>query len=203
MWNDFGRSLFQTRVFPALLSFFILSDNFFDSRPIFGSIGFLDPELYAESLKKIIKKIEYSRNLSEPENYWCGQQQPYHFFPISGHFRIDQENQNRLIRSEKIAVTGGKKFLDNLKRKDFCSRSKKIFMLLITAVPVYVYSTILVITKIYLSVLLYFTSVLLLIMRSQPASIATTVASTAAFYHCWSYTKHSDLWIRCVVYILY
>ena len=51
LWNDFGRSPFQTRVFPALLSFFILSDNFFDSRPIFGSIRFLDPELYTESLK--------------------------------------------------------------------------------------------------------------------------------------------------------
>ena len=46
--------------------------------------------------------------------------------------------------------------------------------------------------------LLYFTSVLLLIMWSQSASIAWTVTSTAAFYHCWSYTEHSDIWIRYV-----
>ena len=57
-----------------------------------------------------------------------------------------------------------------------------------------VYSTILVIIKIYIF-LLYFTSVLVLIMRSQPASITWTVKSTAAFYHCWSYTEHYDSWI--------
>ena len=57
-----------------------------------------------------------------------------------------------------------------------------------------VYSTILVIIKIYIF-LLYFTSVLVLIMRSQPASITWTVTSTAAFYHCWSYTEHYDSWI--------
>ena len=63
------------------------------------------------------------------------------------------------------------------------------------------YSTILVITKIYIFFLLYFTLVLLLIMRSQPASIAWTVISTAAFSHCWSYTEHSHLlWIRCDIF---
>ena len=64
----------------------------------------------------------------------------------------------------------------------------------------YVYSTISVITKIYIF-LLYFQSVSLMIMRSQPASISWTVTSTGAFYHCWSYTDHSVLWIRCVVCI--
>ena len=64
----------------------------------------------------------------------------------------------------------------------------------------YVYSTILVTTKVYIF-LLYFTSDLLLIMRSQPASIEWTVTSTASFSHCWSYTEHSDLWIICVAYI--
>ena len=63
------------------------------------------------------------------------------------------------------------------------------------------YSTILVITKIYIFLLLYFTLVLLLIMRSQPASIGWTVTSTVAFYHCWSYTEHSQLlWIRCNIF---
>ena len=51
--------------------------------------------------------------------------------------------------------------------------------------------------------LLYFISVSLMIMRNQPASTSWTVTSTAAYYHCWSYTLHSVLWIRCVVYIWY
>ena len=41
----------------------------------------------------------------------------------------------------------------------------------------------------------FFTSVLSLIMRSQPASIAWTGTSTAAYYHCWSYMEHSVLYI--------
>ena len=84
--------------------------------------------------KKIIKKIEYSRSLSDSENYWCGHQQPYNFFPISEHLQITQENQNQLIQSEKIAVTGGKKFLDYLKRKDFYNQLEKIFNLFVQIV---------------------------------------------------------------------
>ena len=34
-WSNFGRSSFQSRVFPALVSFFKLSDIFFDFVPIF------------------------------------------------------------------------------------------------------------------------------------------------------------------------
>ena len=67
-----------------------------------------------------IKKTEYSRSFSDPESYWCGHQQPYNFFPISGHFRITQGNQNQLIQSEKIALIGGKIFQDYLKKKNFC-----------------------------------------------------------------------------------
>ena len=66
-----------------------------------------------------------------------------------------------------------------------------------------VYSIILVFTKMYIFAL-YFTTVLLLIILSQPSSIGWTVwtvTSTAAFSHCWSYMEHSDLWIRCVIYI--
>ena len=59
----------------------------------------------------------------------------------------------------------------------------------------YAYSTILEISEIYIFLLLYFTSVLLLIMRNQSASIAWTVASAAAFYHCWSDKEHSVLYI--------
>ena len=66
----------------------------------------------------------------------------------------------------------------------------------------YFLGSISVITKIYVF-LLYFASVSLLIMRSQPALIAWTVRSTAAFCHCWSHTEYSDLWIGRVVCIWY
>ena len=103
---------------------------------------------------------------------------------ISGHFQITQENQNQSIWSRKISCNWQKIFFfDYLIRKDFNS-------------------TILVITKIYIFLFLYFTLVLLLIMQSQPTSIAWTVTSTAFFYLCWSYTKHSHLWIRCVAYVI-
>ena len=52
-------------------------------------------------------------------------------------------------------------------------------------------SNILEVKILYFLEIFYFTSVLLLIMRSQPASIAWTVPSTASFCHCWSYTEHS------------
>ena len=119
-------------VFYTLWQFFWLSTYFWINW-ISRSIGF--PESFE---KKIIKKIEYSRSLSDSENYWCGHQQPYNFFPISEHLQITQENQNQLIQSEKIAVTGGKKFLDYLKRKDFYNQLEKIFISLITGEPVYV-----------------------------------------------------------------
>ena len=66
------------------------------------------------------------------------------------------------------------------------------------------YSTILVITKIYIFLLLYFTLVLLLIMQSQPTSTAWTVTSTVEFYHhCWSYTEYSYLlWTRCDIFYI-
>ena len=67
----------------------------------------------------------------------------------------------------------------------------------------YVYSTILLITKIYIFLLLYFISVLLFIIRSQPMSILWTVTSTAVRYDCWSYIEHCVLWMRCVLYIWY
>ena len=105
-------SSFQTHVFPALVSFFILSDNFFDFGPIFKchtqrmeKVNWISRSrtLCWIFWKKIIKKIEYSRSLSDPENYWCGHQQSYNFFPISRHFLITQENENQLIRSRKIS----------------------------------------------------------------------------------------------------
>ena len=66
------------------------------------------------------------------------------------------------------------------------------------------YSTVLVISKIYIFLPLYFTLVLLLIMQSQPTSTAWTVTSTVEFYHhCWSYTEYSYLlWTRCDIFYI-
>ena len=55
IWAFFGYK--WAKNFPALVSLFILSDNFFESRPIFGSIGFPDQQDLLNLLKKkIIKK---------------------------------------------------------------------------------------------------------------------------------------------------
>ena len=84
--NSFGRSSFQTHVFIALVSLFILSDNFFDLGPIFKWIDWLsDAELYTE--KDLLKEIKYSRSSPDPENYWCGHQQSYHIFSVFVDFR--------------------------------------------------------------------------------------------------------------------
>ena len=115
-------SSFQSRFFPALVSFFILSDNFFDFGPIFKyhteimeRINWISRSrtLCRIFWKKLIKKVKYLRSSPDPENYQCGHQQPYisfRFFPISGHFRITQENQNQLIWTKKISCIWGKIF---------------------------------------------------------------------------------------------
>ena len=101
------------------MSFFILSDNFFDSRPVFGSIGF--PELYAESFeKKSLEKL----NIQEA----C---QTLKIIGVAINFRVTQENQNQLIRSEKIAVTEEKNSSIISKGKIFKSRSKNNLRLLL------------------------------------------------------------------------
>ena len=117
-----------------------------------------------------------------------------------------QKNQSWLIRSRRISCTW---------REDFRLCQKERFLEPIGKSPyianylwagvnsIIAYSIILVITKIYIFSLRYFASVLLFIMWRQPSSIAWTVTSTAAFYHCSSYMEHSDLWIRCVAYIWY
>ena len=157
--------------------------------------------------------VKDCRSSPDPENSRCGHQQPYilffQFLSISGLFRTTQENQDLSIRSRKISCNLGKIFFPIIsKGKIFRAVRKNPYIVIITDESLssnYVYSTILVITKIYMFLLLYFISVLLLIMRSQAASIAIawTVTSTGAFCHCWSYMKHSDLWITCVVDIWY
>ena len=126
LWNNFGRSPFQTHVFSALVSFFILSDNFFDSTYLLDHLDVQILNFMLNLLRKIVKKIEYSKSLLDSENYWCGHQQSYNFFLIiSGHFRITQESQNQLIRNEEIAVTGEKTFSIFWKGKIFVADRKK------------------------------------------------------------------------------
>ena len=101
------------------------------------------------------------------------------------------------FEAEKLAVhTGdlsiisiGKALKADLKKSFFC------YKYWWASISNYVYNTILVITKIYIF-LLYFTLVLLLVIRSQPTSVGWIATTTAAFYHCCSYAEY-----RCVVYI--
>ena len=87
-------------------------------------IGFPEAEFYAKfSEKKIIKKMKYSRSLSGTENYWCGHQQSYNFFPVFANFRtlLDNSGKPKLVDSKrKNQLQLGKNVLfDYLKRKDF------------------------------------------------------------------------------------
>ena len=64
------------------------------------SIEFPDAELYAKSFfggekKKSLKKINYSRSLSDPENSWCGHQQPYNFFSVFTDFQTLPDNSGK------------------------------------------------------------------------------------------------------------
>ena len=158
-------------------------------------------------LKKIIN-IKYSRSWLNTEKSPCGHQQPYNF--IFGFCRFLEtcgklrKTKIGIFEAKELTVTGEKSFRSSQKEGFLEPIKKNLYIVNYwwAGVGNYVYNTILVITKIYIF-LLYFTSVLLLIMRSQPVSIVWSVTSTATFYHCWSYTDHSDLWIWCVVYIWY
>ena len=126
--------------------------------------------------KSSLKKIKYSRSLPDPENFWCGHQQPYNFFSVIADF----QTRFRLLpifnwfKVEKLAVTGDFFFFFfRLSRKESIRADQKNpYMADYWWAGINNYSTILMITKIYMFILLYFTLVLLLIMRSQPVSIA-------------------------------
>ena len=45
--------------------------------------------------KKLLKNMKYSRSLLDPENYQCGHQQPYNFFPIFANFQIVPDNSGK------------------------------------------------------------------------------------------------------------
>ena len=164
------------------------------------SIGFSDAERYAESFKKRIKKInilEARQTLKILSVAISSDIIYFRFLPISGHLWTTQENQNWSIQSGRISCNFRKKFLIISKEKIFRVNRKE--SLLISWCLQHYFGD-LGDSYISSSSLFYFSFVT---MWSQPASIAWTVTSTAVFYHCWNYTKHYDLWIRCVVYIWY
>ena len=112
----------------------------------------------------------------------------FSFLSLSGHLWTNQENQNWLTQNRRISCIWGENFRSSQKERfvGLIGKSPYIVNYLGAGVRNYVCSITLVITEIYIFPLLYFTSVLLLIMRSQPSLIAWTVTSTAAFYLCWS-----------------
>ena len=123
-----------------------------------------------------------------------------HFPESSGQLR---KNQTWSIRSKRLSCNWGENFWLSQKER-FLELIKKALILLITCELISATMSIALFwwSQRFIFPLLYVTSVLLL-KRSQPSSIVWTVTSTAAFYHCWSFTKHSDLWIRFAAYIWY
>ena len=122
------------------------------------SVGFLDSEFYAESFeeKKFINKIKCSGSLPDPD--FLGVTISSHvihfrFLPIFRHLWTTQENQNRLIRSRRICCNWGENFRSSQKKifLEPIGKSPYIVNYLWAGVSNYVYSIILVITKIYIS----------------------------------------------------
>ena len=122
-------------------------------------------------------KIKYSRSSPDTENFCCVYQQPYNFFPVfadSGHFRETQLNQNWSVRSTKIS----------------CNRRLFFWLSLLEPFENNLYFVFITGEPVLYTFLIYFTSVLLSMMRSQSVSMAWTVTCVSAFYHSWRYKKH-------------
>ena len=120
------------------------------------------------------------------------------FFPISEHFCVTQENQNQSIRSRKTSCKWGIFFPIISNGNIFRADRKKILVSLITGESVPAALSIILIWWSQRFICFFF-----ILIQFCYASIEWTETSTAVFYHCWSYRGHSDLWIRCVVYIWY
>ena len=117
----------------------------------------------------------------------------FQYLPIFGRLK-----KTKIVWSsaEELAVTGEKSFFIISKEKIFRADWKE--SLLVNRCLQHYFGDH---GDSYISSPLFYFS--FAIIQSQPASIAWTVTSTAAFYHCWKYTEHSGLWIRCVVCIWY
>ena len=83
----------QLRFFQKPL--IILWDHIFDFGPIFKGDTQRMGRISCIS-KKTIKKIKYSRSSPDPENSWCGHQQPYNFFSIFADFQKLPDNSGKL-----------------------------------------------------------------------------------------------------------
>ena len=119
--------------------------------------------------KKIINKMKYSRSCPDPDFLdvtFSNHVISFSFLPISRHLQNSGKPKNWLIRSRRISSNWGENFwLSQWERfLEPIEKSPYIVNYLWA-----VYSIILMITKIFIFTLLYFTSVLLLIIWSQPS----------------------------------
>ena len=146
------------------MSFFTLSDHFLLFWTIFKNHAQrmeknqLMQKFYAETLEKkdLLKNMKCSRSLLDPEHCQCGHQQPYNFFSVFIDFLATHENQNQSIRSKIIScnrvifspiISKGKTFRAD--RKKFLFYDHYWW----DGTSNYIYSTISVITKVYIFVL--------------------------------------------------
>ena len=108
-------------------------------------------------LKINVKK--YSRSSPDPENLWCDHQQPCNFFSVfvdSGNFQTTfRKTKIGRFKAEELTITEEKSFWLSQRERFLATIEKNLYWW------ASVYSTILVITEIYIFLLLDFTSVLL------------------------------------------
>ena len=153
--------------------------------------------------KKVINKIKCSRSPPDPDFLGVtisGHVIYFRFLPFSKHLRTTEENQNWLIGSRTTSCNWGENFRLSHKERllEPISKSPYIVNYLWDGVSNYVCSIILVIAKIYIySSLFHFSFVI----EAKPTFLDCVSSNIYSFYHCLSYTKHSDLWIRFVAYI--
>ena len=126
------------------------------------SIGFPHAELNAESFeKKSLRKSNVLETHQTLKILVVGSSSHiiyFRFLSISGHLRTTQDNQNLYIRRRRISCNWGKNLSIISKGKIFRSDRKKNSFIVNywrNGVSSYIYSTILVITKIYMFLLLY------------------------------------------------
>ena len=76
----------------------------------------------------MLKKLNSTKSSPDPENSWCGHQQPFNFFSVFCRFTDTSGRLRKILggsEAKKLAVTGENYFCHYLKRKIFYRRSKK------------------------------------------------------------------------------
>ena len=107
-------------------------------------------------VEKFINKIKYFRSLPNPDFLGVTIRSRviyFRFLPFSRHLQTTQENQNWSIWSRRISCNWGEKFRLSQKERflELIEKSPYIVNYLWPGISSYVYSIILVITKIYTS----------------------------------------------------